>query len=117
MSTEQDDPITAALKNRFFVWMDSLNEHAKTDPLQRQFLGQGFNIYHTGGGCTGWIKTHPNSSVTFITNGNLGHAAEGEITNWETGNYTAEQFEEGITDDYTEHGQDHAAAIAATRER
>lgn len=51
----------------FFEWFDALDAEAAQTNDGKLFMGEGFVLHHTGGGCTAWRRDIDIGSSIFMT--------------------------------------------------
>jgi hypothetical protein len=60
-------------------------EAAKTSPAGKVLVGAGFEPYHTGAGCTAWIKGDPDGVYVLIGDSDAGLGEHLDVESWEWG--------------------------------
>jgi len=53
--------------SRFFEWLDNLVAEAERTEEGRMFKAAGFELEHTGGGCTAWLRSAIDGYYILIT--------------------------------------------------
>jgi len=63
-----------AMSDKFWTWFDAMRDAAIATEDGKLFHAAGFDLTHTGGGCTAWERVIPDTPyVLWITNSNAGH--------------------------------------------
>lgn len=78
------------MSETFFEWYGNVTEKAKATDIGKKMAENGFEVWHTGGGCLAWGKNLAGGYTTMICDdgqGLLGEDSDTEKARWLGGVY------------------------------